>query len=508
MKSVSIFPSACAAVTVAFAAACAPGIFVDPAPATGGVSTGAGGAVLGAGGAPNAASGGGPGVGGLTDTGGAPGSGGFGASTSGGGGGGSAAHLYDHCKFGYDPEPSDATMAQGPDVQSDPLDTWVQPEVIAWMEAHEWQAAHFAWHRVRRCPGAGGAICTDGPSKGVVIPVNQECASDRDGLEFLAMHRHMIRSLKQLWPTHTEMFEGMDKFPQQASDVPEAWRAVWSSFPEADLANAKIADEIDKPENYSRFADEGQFGRWLQCGTPAGQFNLSGSGLHGSLHFKWTPGDLAAGFPEHSLGNQETNIDSYMFWKIHGWIDKVWEKYRIATGKPADDPELEAMVEAQCREMDSLASYVNPDAPTEQGPDLEPDPGDETGFFDEKVRPIFESPTYKCANCHTGGLSASAALTLGGAYSSKSIVAGLVDTPSNDGGQFKLVVPGNAAQSWLYLKMQKTAEAQATRDTCVPTATATCTTGSMPPTLEVSVSPADLEIVRQWIEEYNAAGPL
>jgi hypothetical protein len=510
VKSVDIFPSAAVTATVLLAFACGPGGTTIPGDGTGGAgaSPGVGGTFGPSGGTASggAASGGSVGSGGAGTGGIAGGSGG--AATGGAPvGTGGEAHVYDHCKFGYDPDPSDATMAQGPDVQSSPLDTWIQPEAIAWMEQHEWQAAHFAWHQVRRCPGAGGAICNDGPSKGVTIPTNQECKSDGDGMEFLAMHRHMIRSLKQLWPNHVEMFDGMEKFPQQASDVPEAWRDVWASFPEADLANAKIADEIDKPENYSRFADEGQFGRWLQCGSPSINFALSGSGLHGSLHFKWTPGDFSSGFPEHSLGNQESNIDSYMFWKIHGWIDKVWEKYRLAIGKPLDDPELEAAVEAQCREMDTLALYVNPDAPTEQGPKLDPDPGNETGFFDEQVRPIFESQTYKCANCHTGGAAANAGLNLSGPYSSKSIVENLVNKPSNDGGQYKLIVPGNAAQSWLYLKIQKTVEAQTARDACVETATATCTTGSMPPTDEATVSAADLEIVRQWIEDHNAEGP-
>lgn len=481
-----------------------PGVDGDGTGAGGLPPSGAGGS--GVGGAPGAGTGGAfAGVGGL-----AAGVGGAGPSVGGSGSGGGPAlgsggdgHTYDHCKYGYLPDPTDATMAQGPDVQSNPLDTWVQPEVIQWMEDREWQAAHFAWHRVRRCPGAGGAICTDGPTKGVTIPANQECKSDGDGYEFLAMHRHMIRSLKQLWPNHLEMFEGLDKFPQQAADVPEAWRSQWSSFSAAELANAKIADEIDKQENYSRFADEGKFGRWLQCGAPSVQFDLSGSGLHGSLHFKWTP----PGNPPHSLGNQESNIDSYMFWKIHGWIDKVWEKYRIAIGKPVDDPVLEAAVEAQCREMDTLAVYINPDVPTEQGPDLEPDPGNETGFFDQQVRPILESQTYKCANCHTGGAVANGGLNLGGPYSSKSIVANLVNRPSNDGGQFKLVVPGNAAQSWLYLKMQKSTAGQTARNACAPTSTATCNTTPMPQGDEATVSAADLEIVRQWIEDHNAEGP-
>jgi len=386
-------------------------------------------------------------------------------------------------------------MAAGPDVQSNPVDTWIQAEAIQWMVEHEWQAAHFAWHRVRRCPGAGGTICNDGPQKGVTIPTNQECKTDGDGYEFLAMHRHMILSLKQLWPNHSEMFEGFDTFPQAATDVPEAWRASWSSFSTADLSNAKIADEIDKPENYSRFADEGQFGRWIQCGMAAAQFNLSGSGLHGSLHFKWTPN----GNPQHSLGNQESNIDNYMFWKMHGWIDKVWEKYRRAIGKPVDDPELNAAVEAQCREMDTLALYVDPNAETEQPPPAV----NESGYFHEQVRPLFEGATYNCQGCHFPGEGTNGALTLGGEISSSAIVEDLVNRASVDGGQFKLVVPGNASQSWLYRKMAGTAVSAG----CTETTTATCNTGRMPPTLDVTVSAADLEKVRVWIDDLNAAPP-
>jgi hypothetical protein len=467
---------------------------------SGGAGPGAGGGLLGSGGLSSAGGAGGGlsavggaggsplGVGGQTASGGS-------ALPAGGSGSGGAAHVADHCKYGYDPDPTDATMAQGPDAQTNPVDTWIQPEAIQWMEDHQWEAAHFAWHRVRRCPGAGGTICNDGPSKGVTIPTNQECKSDGDGLEFLAMHRHMIQSLKQLWPNHTEMFEGFDKFPQAATDLPEAWRGAWTSFGAADLANAKIADEIDKPENYSRFSSEGQFGRWIQCGMPSTQFVVSGSGLHGSLHFKWTPN----GNPPHSLGNQESNIDNYMFWKMHGWIDKVWEKYRRATGKPVDDPELDKVVEDQCREMDTLATYIDPDVETEQPPR----DNNESGYFHETVRPIFEGPKYNCQGCHFPGAGTNGALTLGGDISSTAIVQGIVNRASVDGGQYKVVVPGNAAQSWLYRKMSGTAMSAG----CVESGTATCNTGTMPPTLDVTVSAEDLEKVRHWIEDLNAELP-
>ena len=77
----------------------------------------------------------------------------------------------------------------------------------------------------------------------------------------------------------------------------------------------------------------------------------------------------------HSLGKQAVNIDNYMFWKLHGWIDEIWERYRVAKGLPPDEPKLVQALMEQCHEMHELGHAVDPDAgvkpdgplPTEQG---------------------------------------------------------------------------------------------------------------------------------------------
>jgi hypothetical protein len=315
-----------------------------------------------------------------------------------------------------------------------------------------------------------------------MIPTDQECKTDGDGLQFFAMHRHMIQSLKQLWPNHSEQFEGFDKFPQSASDVPEQWRDVWSSFSASDLANAKIADEIDKPENLSKFATEGAFGRWLQCLTP------TYSGLHGALHFKW----VRTQNTRHGLGNQDTNIDNYMFWKLHGWIDKVWEKYRVAKGLAPDDPALTDELARQCYEMDKLSSLIDPSLSNEPDNTTLPE---ESGVFHEQVRPMFENALTKCSGCH-GPQGAEVGMTLGGHKSSADIVAGLVNQPSRHGGQFLRVVPGDPEHSWLYLKAAGLAEGAG----CVESASASCKTGAMPPTGEAKPTAEELQKLYDWIK--------
>lgn len=397
-------------------------------------------------------------------------------------------HNRDHCLEGYEPSPADATMTDGPAdfVKNDQTDTTVQPAVIEWMQAHKWEAAHFEWHSVRRCNLGTSQSRINVCSHTDMIPSDQECQSDGDGLQFLAMHRHMMQSLRQLFPSNTEQFEGFQTFPQSANDVPEQWRADWRAFSAQSLANAKIADEIEKPENLERFASEGAFGRWLQCQAP------NYSGLHGDLHFKW----VRTRNTDHGLGNQEANIDNYMFWKLHGWIDRVWEKYRVAKGLAPDDMALQEELVRQCREMDALATLIDPSLGAPDPPD-EPLPT-EAGQFHEEIRPIFESDVNLCSGCH-GPSGAEAGLTLGGDVSSAQIVSGLVNKPSIHGGQYKLVAPGDADQSWLYLKVAGLAE----QARCVASNTASCNTQIMPPNASghVTLSEAELSALRAWIED-------
>jgi hypothetical protein len=401
-------------------------------------------------------------------------------------GAGGVAHVRDHCVDGYDPDPSDSdpTMKDGPSdfVQSGQTDTIVQPQVLAWMQAHVWETAHFEWHSIRRCTAGTSMSTINICSHTDLIPANQECLSDGDGLEFLAMHRHMIRSLKQLWPNHQEQFTGFATFPQSANDVPPEWRDAWSNWTSDELANAKIADEIDKPENLAKFPSEGAFGRWLQCQTP------TYSGLHGDLHFKWVRTQNTT----HGLGNQKTNIDNYMFWKLHGWIDNVWEKYRTAKGLTDDDQALKDQIASQCYQMDQLASLIDPNQQNNSDNTALPS---ESGVFVTDVRPMFENMTTKCSGCH-GPDGPEAGMSLGGHISGADIVKNIVNVPSVYGGQFLRVKPGDPEHSWLYLKASGMADGAG----CMASASAQCKTDSMPPTGDAKPTSDELQKLYNWIQ--------
>jgi hypothetical protein len=159
------------------------------------------------------------------------------------------------------------------------------------------------------------------------------------------------------------------------------------------------------------FESEGAFGQWIQ----------STSQLHGALHFAWvrTMND------DHGLGNQFANIDNYMFWKMHGWIDKVWDRYRAAKGKKPTDQDIKDAVLAQCRQMDKLAIIVKPSLADPNA--CTPAPR-RRASSSSTIRTIFEGSVNKCTGCH-GPTGPHANLTLGGSNCIKSsdIVTALVN---------------------------------------------------------------------------------
>jgi hypothetical protein len=389
--------------------------------------------------------------------------------------------------YGYDPHPTDAALADGyAEYESGgQVDTTVQPEVIAWMEENKWQSAHYQWHAVRRCGGGGlgGGLLGDmaGSEENVGIdicslaevPADQECENGGDGYQFMVMHRHMITSLKSLWPNHTEQFEGWDTFPTSMDVIPEAWQDVPLDWSDSILANADKADNI--ADHLDEFATEGDFAQWMQC---------TGSQLHGELHFQW----VRMSNQDHGLGNQFRNIDNYMFWKMHGWMDKVWEKYRVAKGMGPDDQKLQDDMLAQCREMDALALIVDPSL--EQGASDEPLP-EESGVFHEQLRPIFESETNKCVGCH-GAQAPSGSLSLGGNISSADIVSGLVNQVAEGTDMYPLVVPGDPENSWLYLKAKGETQDVACSGTQL------CTQPMPPPGATMTTD--ELQLLYAWIE--------
>jgi len=205
--------------------------------------------------------------------------------------------------------------------------------------------------------------------------------------------------------------------------------------------------------------------------------------IHAALHFKWVVNESP-----NNLGKQSVNLGNFMFWKLHGWIDGIWERYRVAKGLAPDEQKLKDALVDQCHEMHTLGDVIEADGGTGGG-DGDPLPV-EHGYFHEKVRPAFER---LCSGCHSE-TSPEANQSLGGKISSADIVKNLVNVQSSHGGDFLRIVPFHPEESWTYLKPAGLADIAG----CVGD---TCNTQSMPPGAlpDGMMTTEELGFLQQWI---------
>jgi hypothetical protein len=377
-------------------------------------------------------------------------------------------------------------------------DLLVPQIVLDWMAENEFESAHDGWHLVRKwdqsCLQSNApATCRAAQrlvSQGLErAPIQQ--GGPGDGLAFMAMHRHMIHMLKETFPKHPTLFDGFTKVPRTTEDKENV--ATWHriSWGPENITGFDILENIEK--NLDMFASEDDLGNYIEntyrwtAQTPMEPTNQPGSGLHGALHSQWA----ISGSPGNLI-EQAVDVRNFMFWRLHGWIDNVWERYRVAKGLSATDPEYTNIMREQCNEMFYLkkSNRSMPMQPT--GSTSTGTPGAsgnaETGFFATQVRPAMDST---CGGCHSA-IGPSAGLTLGGTgITSAEVMESLVGKKSTN-GEYNLIEPGAPERSWVYLK----ASGESTTVTC----TSACGRQKMPPSGD-GLTAAQLQTLSKWIKD-------
>ncbi len=223
-------------------------------------------------------------------------------------------------------------------------------EIIEWMRARDWGTHHLRWHMerwwYRLSPWERATYTARGWSQ---APRQEGDAGN--GLEFLAMHRVMLRTLVEAFPQHAQLFAGWSTPPQNPEDpddtVPGTVGSPARVFPE----RLRIAVERieQRPDS---FPDDDSFGLYVQTSHDQTAY---GAGIHNALHGRWADSTSPI-----DLGNPLVNMENQRFWRLHGWIDARWTAYRAAMGLSDSDP---AYVQAL-----SEARAMMPD-----GGDLDPD---------------------------------------------------------------------------------------------------------------------------------------
>ena len=236
-------------------------------------------------------------------------------------------------------------------------DIKIPEEIAAWMIERNWGDHHDQWHFERRwdyweaveqIPGIPldlkewiQAKFKEANDKGWSRAEAQE-GEDGNGEDFLFMHRAMIELLVYNFPHHMHYFRGWSTPPTDFTSIldsvsvpsPEPPREC---NPKRRLICADLLHGIDRIENdHASFTYEDQFGLFIQTNSkptaddPLGRTDEKGAGIHNYLHGRWA--DTSS---ELDLGDPRVNIFNTRFWRLHGWIDHQWWRYRDSIG--ADD---------------------------------------------------------------------------------------------------------------------------------------------------------------------------
>lgn len=437
---------------------------------------------------------------------GAPAAGAAGAGNAMGAAAGAGAHGHEGATMSHDTgcllkhayDPRDEMLTNEPLVWEGggSKDLLVPQIVLDWMLENEFESAHDGWHLVRKwdqsCLQSNAPATCRAASRLVMqglerAPIQQ--GGPGDGLAFMAMHRHMIIMLKETFPKHTALFDGFTKVPRTADDKenPVAGHRInWSSD---NIKGFDILENIEK--NLSMFATEDDLGNYIEntyrwtAQTPMQPTNQPGSGLHGALHSQWA----ISGSPGNLI-EQAVDVRNYTFWKLHGWIDNIWERYRVAKGLKVEDADYKKIMLDQCNEMFYLkkSNRSMPMQPTGSTSMSGASGNAETGQFATQVRPFLDST---CGGCHSA-IGPSAGVTLGGMnITSAEVLEGLVGKKSTN-GEYNLIEPGAPERSWVYLK--------ATGESSTVMCKSACGRGKMPPSGD-GLSAAQLQALSKWIKD-------
>ena len=221
-------------------------------------------------------------------------------------------------------------------------DPRLPPEMDAYMQGAGWGEHHDQWHyeqrydfwRHRAAQGDAGAaeVVAYGDAKGWGRGPHQEGAPGH-GVHFLAMHRAMFELLAETFPQHRTYLEGWRTPPQAPADAED---------PVADgaaFAAEKAEGVVMVDTRQAEFIEEDGFALFLETNirpTPADPTARTPdlrTGLHNWLHNRWTDPDSPV-----NLGDPTVNIFNARFWRLHGWIDRLWSEYRRTHGLSHSEP--------------------------------------------------------------------------------------------------------------------------------------------------------------------------
>lgn len=219
-----------------------------------------------------------------------------------------------------------------------PASSTLPDSLLAYMTDQGWPTMHLQWHTERRWDRLPPAGVEYAQRQGWQRASRQE-GDAGNGVEFLAMHRAMIELLIEVDASARPALAGWTAPPTDPNDAADPLPGGATDPFDADMLSA-----LDRLQNHlDSFKSEDELGLYIE--TSFGASDPS-AGVHNYLHrrFQDPTSPIDIGNPSLSLANPR-------FWRLHGWIDRVWATYRTQIGRRDTDPDYQALMGAARSQM-------------------------------------------------------------------------------------------------------------------------------------------------------------
>lgn len=223
-------------------------------------------------------------------------------------------------------------------------------EMITWMQGAEWGGHHDQWHFERRWDFWTALANRGNDEVNEMLAYAKQMGWSRaklqegepgSGEDFLMMHRAMIIILSQIFPQHTHFLRGWVTPPRDPSDTEDP---VPGGDP-FDPSQSAAADRIER--SATSFTGDDDYGLFIETklrplsGEPLRRSSDPQAGIHNYLHNRWT--DRTS---DINIGDPKVNLFNHRFWKLHGWIDHQWWRFRHAHGFDDNNSQYKSAVQS------------------------------------------------------------------------------------------------------------------------------------------------------------------
>src|SRR5258705_7274781 len=225
----------------------------------------------------------------------------------------------------------------------------MQQEIIDWMNARHWGMHHVIWHLTRIWdlidPQARAWVQQNGGSR-----ANRQEGEAGNGLDFLAMHRVMLRQLKQQFPGSVNLFNG---WPQPPTNPDDPTDPVPDNHTPRPFSENMATAVTRLQNNIPGFQSDDELGSYIETrlrpvpGDPRNQSTDPTTGIHNYLHNRFSDTTSAI-----DMGSPMVNLQNQRFWRLHGWIDNRWSAFRTAKNLSENEPAYQQALAAAAHHME------------------------------------------------------------------------------------------------------------------------------------------------------------